>query len=71
MQTTLVVLIVGACVAWLGIMVYRYVRLKDEGKGCGGGCCSGIKAREEAGTGAKRTQMIAAEDLRNRVKARG
>jgi hypothetical protein len=72
MQQIIVILIVAACVAWLGVLAYRYFRPKPGGKACAGGCCdAGPKpANEEEAPARARTQMISSGDLRARLKAR-
>ena len=72
MQTALVILIVAACIAWLAVMAYRYLRPKPGGKACAGGCCDGTEKStlQSAAPAAPRTQMISSDDLRARLAAR-
>ena len=72
MQQTLVILIVAACVLWLGVLVFRYFRPQPGGKACAGGCCDGQEKlpAPDSPAPAARTQMVSSEDLRARLKAR-
>lgn len=72
MQTTLVILIVAACIAWLAVMAYRFLRLKPGSKACAGGCCDAAAkpATQSASTPTQKTQMISSDDLRTRLAAR-
>jgi hypothetical protein len=71
MQHVLVIVIVGACVAWLGILGYRFFRPKAGGNACRGGCCAGAdKPVKEDGATTARMQMISSQDMRARLKAR-
>ena len=69
MQLALVILIVGACVVWLGFYCYRYFRPKAGG-GCAGGCCGGQDEPVKEDAGAPPVQMISSDDMRARLKAR-
>ncbi len=69
MQLALVILIVGACVVWLGFFSYRYFRPKAGG-GCAGGCCGGSEERAKDDAAAPPVQMISSDDMRARLKAR-
>jgi hypothetical protein len=72
LQTIIVILIVAACVAWLAVMAWRYLRPKPDGKACAGGCCDAADKRpaSESTSSAPRIQMISSDDLRNRLAAR-
>jgi hypothetical protein len=70
MQQAIVILIVGACMVWLGFFSYRYFRPKA-GKGCAGGCCGGSEEPAKDDTAAApRIQMISSDEMRARLKAR-
>ena len=71
MQPAMVIVIVGACAVWLGVLAWRFVRPKAGGKGCAGGCCDGPeKPAVGKGAGGTRTMMVMSDDLRARLKAR-
>jgi len=68
-QQILVVLIVLACAAWLGVQAYRFFSPKAGGKLCGGNCCDG-EEKPVATAGREQMTMISSDDLRARIKAR-
>ena len=78
MQQVVVLLIILACVGYVGLQVYRFFRPKP-GKACGS-CCDAGKKPVAAGAGnvgaaagaprGERVMMISSDDLRARVKAR-
>jgi hypothetical protein len=67
MQQVVVILIVAGGVAFLAYQGFRFFKPRKGGKACGGSCCDQA-APEPPPAG--RTQMIASDDLRARVKAR-
>jgi hypothetical protein len=70
-QQLIVLLIVLACAAWLGLQVYRFFRPKPGGKACGSCCDAGAQKKPAAAaTGGPHVMMISSDDLRARVKAR-
>jgi len=69
LQEIVVVILVLACAAWLGILAFRFFRPRPNGKLCGGGCCD-AQAPTPAPTSGERVIMISSDDLRARVKAR-
>ena len=78
MQQVVVILIVSACMVWLAVQGYRFLRPKAGGKKCAGGCCDGdvmktsvpLSAAKDSAPAAPRTVMISSDDLRARLKAR-
>ena len=74
LQQAITILLVAACLIWLGLYVYRFFSPK-KGAGCAGGCGCG---HENPSTNAEprptahepRTTMVSSDDLRNRLKAR-
>jgi hypothetical protein len=72
-QQVVVILVVGACLAWAGWQLWRFVSPR-KGGGCAGGCGCGKENAKDETRNAKqgeRVMMVRSDDLRARVKARG
>lgn len=65
MQLLLTILIVAACVLWLGYFAYRFFRTKSA---CGGSCCD--RSRPASQPSAGQTVFFARDDLVRRIHAR-
>ncbi len=69
LQQAITILLVAACLIWLGLYVYRFFSPK-KGAGCAGGCGCGHETEPQPTAPEPRITMVSSDDLRNRLKAR-